>query len=79
MENKKHWNNQNVEVVKVGTRYFALDGWNGERYYNCWEVDEKTFKISNAVFILEPVYEGVGEPDQDGDYVEYKIVDYKIC
>lgn len=33
----KWWNDKSIKVVEIEKRFFALDGWNGEHWYNCWE------------------------------------------
>lgn len=79
MKTKRLWNNSNIEVVEIDGRWFALDGWNGECYLNCWETDENTFNIEDGKhYQLMPVYDGIGEPDEDGNYDQYEIVNYEI-
>ena len=67
-----------IDVVKSDGRWFALYGWNGEEYNDCWEVDEDKNPIDDEVYSVQPIYEGVGEPDEDGYYGDYEIVDYKV-
>ena len=79
MNIKRLWNNKEIEVVEINGRWFALYGWNGEAYLDCWETDEHTFsKEDGKVYEIKPVYEGIGEPDEDGDYLQYDIVRYEI-
>lgn len=54
-----------MNLYKWFDRY-GSNYWNGEVY----EID----KDHN----LKPIYQGVGEPDEDGDYEEYEVVDAKI-
>lgn len=35
------WNTRDIEIISDDERYFALDGWNGSRYWECWEVADK--------------------------------------
>ena len=79
MKTKRLWSNKNIEVVEIDGRWFALYGWNGEAYYNCWETDENTIAIdSDNKYEIKPIYQGIGEPDEDGDYDQYDIVGYEI-
>ena len=72
MERKLLWNDSNIEVVKVQDKWYALNGWNGERYLHCWETDEQTFATNNEQeYELQPIY----AEDADGNF---EIVDYKI-
>ena len=34
------WNNCDCQTLKLGGRWYVLNegGWNGEKYYDCWEV-----------------------------------------
>lgn len=62
-----------IDIVKInGTRY-ALDGWNGEKYYKAYVVDETGYAIDpqSKGLIMTPVYKQLGED-------EFEIVDYEI-
>ena len=79
MEIKKLWNNNDIDVVKINGRWFALSGWNGEIYVNCWETDENTFYLEDGKrYDIKPIFKGVGEPDEDGNFEEYEIVSYEL-
>lgn len=72
MKTKRLWNNSDIEVVEIDGRWFALDGWNGDYYDNCWETDENTFNIEDGeCYEIKPVYQ---EIDED----EFEIVNYEI-
>lgn len=71
-----------IETVKLGGKWYALSGWNGEKYYDCWEIEFSGYvgsPISDETFILEPVEIPVGEPDEDGDYIQYDVIGYIFC
>lgn len=46
---------------------FAMDSWNGEY-----------FSLERDKYNVFPVYKGVGEPDEDGDYISYDLIDAEI-
>ena len=62
------WWTGDIEVVEVEGRFIALDGWNGETYLDCWEVEE--IKIDTAYGIkvdglqVRPVY----TENEDGEF-----------
>lgn len=75
------WNDKNIEIVEVGGEMYALNGWNGEKYFNCWKVlDSKGLEIAEEgkEYILKPVVQGVGEPDEEGYFDEYETIDYVV-
>lgn len=77
MESKLLWNNKNIEVVKIDNCWYALDGWNGEKYTDCWRVDDNTFYIEedNARYTAEPVYSPIAFDDM-GEACEWEISNY---
>ena len=79
MKVKRLVGSKETEVVEINGRWFALVGWNGERYIHCWETDENTFALdSDKEYEIQPIYQGVGEPDEDGDYLQYEVIGYEI-
>lgn len=71
MNCKRLWNNSDIEVVEINGRWFALYGWNGEAYLDCWETDENTFNVYDGkVYEIAPVYQANGD--------DYEVVDFEI-
>ncbi len=35
------YGNNEIDIISDGKRYFALYGWNGSCYYDCWEVSDE--------------------------------------
>ena len=66
------WWTGDIEVVEVEGRMIALDGWNGEEYTDCWEVEEIKIDTAYGVKVdglqVRPVYQEVddGEFELDG-------------
>lgn len=75
------WNDKNIEIVEVDGEMFALYGWNGEAYCDCWKVlDAQGLDRveEDTEYILTPIYKGIGIPDEEGCYENYEVVDYSI-
>ena len=63
--------NNGIEIVTLqGGRKFALHGWNGELYGDCWEVSDKYTVKGEERFVLTPEYAEIDH--------EYEIVGYYI-
>lgn len=62
-----------VDIVKINGRRYALDGWNGEKYANAYEVNEAGHAIdpTGPSHTATPVYKQLGED-------EFEIIDYDI-
>ena len=35
--------------------------------------------LDNYRYSFKPIYQGIGEPDEDGDYISYDIIGYDYC
>ena len=67
----------NIEVVEIDGRAIALNGWNGEKFTDCWEClpeEGTSYRAILDVRTLEvrPVY----EEDEDGNF---EIVGYEFA
>ena len=56
-----------LDCLGVWFREFGSCYWNGE-FYTCKELNGN----------IRPVYVGVGEPDEDGGFLEYEISHYEL-
>ena len=67
------WNDNSIEIMEKDGQMFALYGWNGEAWCDCWEVaDERGIdQIGTATYIVTPVYAEVAED-------EFEIIDYEV-
>ena len=79
-DSEKFWNDSNLEMVKLNNEWYLLDGWNGERYTKCWKYSDRHGKnrSDNELYDLTPVQVGEGDPDDDGDYLQYETIGYEI-
>lgn len=70
------WNDNEIEVVEIEGRMIALNGWNGESYTECFEVEEvvdnKAYGVKEDITTsITPIYKEVDEDD-------YEIVGYEM-
>lgn len=51
------WNSRNeLEIWKIENKNVVLNGWNGEIYGACFEVDNELNVISKEDFEVRPIY-----------------------
>ena len=69
------WANGNTQLVKINNRVYALSGWNGEKYLDCWKcLGSQLMDESKEVYVIEPIYGQVGdEEDEELEIVEYRV------
>ncbi|GLC88715.1 hypothetical protein [Lysinibacillus piscis] len=56
-------------------RFFALNGWDGERYMNCYECTYFGQKISQTVYVVRPVWGNavLGITDEEDFILDYVV------
>lgn len=59
------WNDKNIDLVEIDGRIFALYGWNGSKYCNCWEC--VGLDAGDERYILTPQYDD-----------EFNVVNYDV-
>lgn len=65
------WNDNEIELVEIDGKVYALNGWNGEKYLDSWEVDKDDHtEVINEGIAIEPLYKEVEE--------EFEIVEYVV-
>lgn len=51
------WNDRNIEVMEIDDTAYALNGWNGESYLNCWICSgEQYMDASEEEYRIKPIY-----------------------
>lgn len=67
------WNDLNKIIISDGNKFYVLNNWNGEKWFECWEVkDNKGFyPVDERKYTIRPVFEEIEED-------EFEIVDYEI-
>ena len=67
------WSDNNIELVEIDGKIYALDGWNGEKYLHCWEcIDRFTVADDNAEYEIRPIY------NSDETIDEVEIIDFEV-
>ena len=59
------WNDKSIELIEIDGRTYALNGWNGYQYSDCWEC--LGLEASAEEYILTPKY------DADDNVIGYDI------
>ena len=81
----KWWADKSIEIVEINGSKYALHGWNGLAFTDCWEcIDE--FESVCGSYTLTPVYRfmqeniDVGSIEENSREWEYatEIVDYNV-
>lgn len=69
------WNDSSIDLVKLSDgNTYALSGWNGEYFGECWRVSGEQQRASSAEsYTLRPIYSDVMN-ENDG----YDIIDYDV-
>lgn len=78
---------RNIDLIELNGAVFALYGWNGEKYTDCWKCSgEYNMTASKESYTLTPVYRyqaaqvDISLIDEDSDTWEkaVEVVDYEI-
>ena len=78
------WCDTDIDIAEIDGVLYALDGWNGEKYCNCWKcIDRFTADPDGEEYEIAPVYdlrkwnEEAGE-FQDGGIAVDGIIGYEL-
>ncbi|MBP1971563.1 hypothetical protein J2Z83_003714 [Virgibacillus natechei] len=64
------WNDKDIDLVEIDGTVYALHGWNGEKFNNCWIcTGEYNMVASEEEFEIEPIY----SDDEDMDIIGYEV------
>jgi len=68
------WSDRSIDLIETNSGVYALYGWNGEKYLDCWKcVDGDNMIASEERYVIAPVYsEELNEDDV------YEIIGYKV-
>ena len=71
----RFWNSNEIEVYEIEGRKIALDGWNGEKYYDCFELSDNLVDVisGDKKIVVEPIYEMVDEETESFEITDYEI------
>lgn len=67
------WNDANIPLVEISGAVYALYGWNGEKYTDCWKcLGEYLNQAGEETFCIEPVYKEA--ENGDFDIIGYELI-----
>lgn len=71
---KRYLKDTNTEIIRIDGRNIVINfnNWNGEKYFNCFEVAENLIDIIKRNIEVKPIYKQVS--DEDFELVGYEIV-----
>ena len=67
----KYWNSNDLDVYKINEKNIVLNKWNGEIFYDCFELDEKLIEVIRDEIAVRPVNNEISEDN-------FEIVDFEI-
>lgn len=67
--------NKEIEIVEINGKWYALNGWNGEVYTDCWETEEPTpgtaCNVIDNNIEIRPIYKEIEEDN-------FEITGYEV-
>lgn len=70
---KRYLKDINTEILKINNRNIVINfnNWNGEKYFNCFEVAENLIDIIKKNIEVKPIYKQVS-------YGDFELTGYEI-
>ena len=65
------WNNSSIQQIEKDGSVYALHGWNGEVYEECWKCTGKHNMSATGSYTITPIFKQINEDD-------FVIIDYEI-
>lgn len=66
------WNDSNIDLIEIDGTVYALNGWNGDEFTNCWKcLGEYYTDASKERYTVRPQYREIKED-------EFEIVAYEV-
>lgn len=73
MEEKNYAMKKDITCIKVEGVWYALNGWDGYKYTDCWEVDEYGYTVEKGKTAeIIPIYEEITE--DEWELIKYEKV-----
>ena len=74
-----HWfSDDRIEIVEICGKWYALNGWNGEVYTDCWETEEPSYGTSCECLaegiLIQPLYEPYPDNPEQYQCIGYSVV-----
>lgn len=67
----KWWNDKSIDLVEIDGKVYALYGWNGEEWTQCWECLGEDYMESGEKCVIRPIWKEVAED-------EWEIIAYEL-
>lgn len=65
------WLDTDIDIVEIDGELYALDGWNGEKYTDCWKcIDKYTAVDDGRTYEIVPVYDMFKWNDDVEDFLD---------
>lgn len=71
---KRYMKNIDTEIIEIDGRNIVIvsNNWDGEKYFNCFEVAENLIDIIKKNIEVKPIYKQVN--DEDFELTRYEII-----
>lgn len=71
---KRYLKDINTEMIKINKKNIVINfnNWDGEKYFNCFEVAENLIDIIKKNIEVKPIYKQVS--DEDFELIGYEII-----
>lgn len=71
---KRYLKDINTEIIEIDGKNIVINfsNWNGDNYFNCFEVAENLIDIIKRNIEVKPIYKQVN--DEDFELTDYEIV-----
>jgi hypothetical protein len=65
------WQDENIKLIRKGGSTYALHGWTGRQYAECWKCGGDLATESEGSYTITPVYNQI--TDEETELVDYEI------
>lgn len=65
------WTGNMIKMIELDGKIYALDGWNGEKYFHCWECKDEFDAVDDREYVVRPIYKEIAKD-------RFEIIDYVL-
>lgn len=66
------WHDRDIDLVDIEGTVYALNGWNGEKYLNCWVcTGEDLMDANEKEYGITPIY---NNNEEDPETIGYEVI-----
>jgi len=69
------WRDEKIKLIKKGGSTFALHGWTGQEYAECWKCGGDLATESIGSYTITPVYQNIEADDAEAEIIDYHVVE----